>query len=109
MYFYFRFQMRKYSFDSITGIDDWILEIWMIPLYDLNEIKTDEELTCIPHESIVSKMKSWVNIFLFQGFHIQFLFSEIIIIILSESLKLPEKSSYIRVYHSMSYLFEDLV
>ena len=66
-------------------------------------------MICIPHESIISMMKPWMNIFLFQGFHIQFLFSEIIIIVLSKSLKLPEKSSYIRVYHSMSYLFKNFV
>jgi len=101
--------MRKYSFDSVTRIDDWIPKIWMIPLDNLNEIKTDKELTCIPHESIIGMMQPWMNILLFQCFHIQFLFSEIIIIVLSKSLKLPEKSSYIRVYHSMGYLFKNFV
>ncbi len=101
--------MREYTFYSITGINDWILEVWMVLLYCLDEIKTDEDLIYVPHERVIGVMKSWMDISLFQCSYIQFLFPEVCIVLLSKFLELPEKCSLICMDHSMSNLFEKFI
>lgn len=101
--------MREYSLYSVTGIDDRILQIWIISLYDLDEIQTDEELIYASHERIICKMKPWMNWFISKCFYVQFLLLEVCIIFLSEGLELPKKGGFICIHHSMSYLFENSI
>ena len=67
MEFYFGFQVGEYSLYSVAGIDDWILQIWMMFPYGLDELQTDKELIHVSHEGIVRKSESWMNISILQG------------------------------------------
>jgi len=109
MEFYFGFEMRKYSLYSVTGIDDGILQCWMVLFECLDEIQTYKELVSTPDERIVCKMKSGMNIFVFQCFNIQFLLPEVFIVFLSEFRELPKKGGSICTYHAMCDLLESFV
>lgn len=115
MEFYFGFQVREYSLNSIARIDDGILQAWVASLYSLDEVQTGEELISTSCERIIGKMKSWMNglisfsSFRSQCFYIQFLLPKVCIIFLSECLELPEKRRLICIHHSMSKFFKNFV
>ncbi len=98
MKFYFRFEMREYTFNTITGIyldsDDW------------KKIMTDKKLIYVTNNTLVGLMKPWVHNTISECLWIECLRFKIFSILHSKFLKHPNESDLVSKNHLMSNMFE---